>query len=1549
MFKDTLLEQHLKTSATIESKSFVTAEWNMNTPGNIALVGNYRYRPAEQYTITNPLDRTRFAALINSFDMSDQGKFYTGATDADIIIDGGVKDDNTPETFRSKNQKEVLLYSLEECFGKFRPRSGINKLRYFDDKYSHHANPSMAQRPRYYMSHRDDKFKYWTSFRTEGIDYNNYTIDVNGKAVYQDVNVERGIASKVVNGKYFIDDAAPFVVYNNPVPANRIVVKMQTNVGAVDLGPFSDSSGASFNDPFFGDSNRTVPERWSIQYLENDIWNTAVEFNEFSVRDNDGTPVVGEDGYVEIAYGLLVPEKYKLVFTNAGELRSMALLPTSPIAGAAYLVRESETAIGEYYIWYNNQYETFIPSYGWYLVNEDLNSNTPFVTDLTAPVKYYNPTNAKGEYKEFQYIKGIRVVVETMVKQDSTFDLIELSPRLAVDLTDKTTSFSITKPASDLGISGMPVGQLLAATGNITIFDYDQAFSSVNPNSIIANYIAQNTQIKFYEVIAGVPDDENGRVYDYYVPLKTMYSEGFPQIDGSNRSVSLSLRDLYFYLESMTAPQLLLTNVTLSSAVSTLLDYIGFSNYSFKRISRDDESTLIPFFFVQPDTTVAQVLEQLAISTQSAMFFDEYNNFIVMSKEYMMPTSEERATDFVLRGSKDFYDAGVLENAKTADTSELANIINVSSQENKVFNDGTINYTARYIKKSYGSLKQAVVLLRDRTWVYEPAQLWEISPEQNIRTIQDQTAEQSDYVLSAIPLNSDLSSSIPSVSGGQIINNTVDFGEGIYWLSRHNGYFYANGEIIRFDAVQYSVPGLTGESNVWITNTKEYQNYFSKLPFRGKIYPTGLVRIYAEPNYEAVGNSTRIVSIAKHGRGQFGTPILSHKAGLDPYWSNVANVRGCKMQSSVLLAEEKPELISYKIAKKAQDSSGVVTITTVENHTLKVDDTVLIEDLDDTLNGQFTVLSIGTKTFTYASGNTTAITEVAVTEGSAALYDFDIKAAGVSNDTAGRTLRNGIIKNFISSNYISESDVGRMYSTQSGTVQSSAFVFSGGVFSSLETPTDYISYVYKPLGSSENLGNKYNHFGTRMRIVGKSETDLVRSQTPTGVSSYYTVTGSTPDKNLSIGGASGGLAVMVNPETNIGYYFEIAALTETGADIDDKVSPVHDVIFYKVKGYGGKAIPEKLWSDFIGINVDSGSLVGQYRFATDKNPTVYDLSVEYEDIGAMRRFYLYINNSLVQIVDDVSPLPAYNNMALFVRGSAKCMFENVYALTAKYSQNTGSNIDLASNKIFGSTEINVNDSFRKYAMSGVIQSSYLSGISASQPPEYDMYFEEFGTIMREAAFLKIRYDKAFPALAARISPTFNRLKGYVTSGFMAGSYGAEFLIFNATDTALTLDSSSANALRIQGITFTQQSDHELSVDQYFSKSSDLSNPTIYDGVVVNSPVVEAKKYQDIKNSRLVYGKNAFSLDAPYIQTQDSANDMMGWMIKKIMNPRLSVGAKIFSNPMLQLGDIVEIDYKNEDSNQQLAKEGSRFIIYNIEYSRSLDGPDMTLYLSEVVN
>ena len=719
MFNSEELDNHLKTSDTIQVESAVYAEWNMNDPGNIQKLGNYRYRP------TYP--SSQYYRLPINYDPLDLGNFYTGATDSDVSVNSGFDDQDNPTTFVSQKEKIKMLYSLEDCIKPHRPRSGINKVLYLGsggigyESSQFITNPSpinkdtgtqeinqnyVVNRPRYYMSHKDDLFKYWTSYRTEfGV-----PTPREGQVDSQELRqVDRGISFKVDNQNY-IEDCAPFVVYENAVPSNKIVIKMQTNVGDVDLGNLRYAS-ESIPDPMYGDQNKTTPVLWKIEKLDQlNSWQEIKSFNQNSLR-SDGSPIIGADGHIEISYGLKIPDEYREIFIFADTISSSSLLPNTVPEGYSYLVKESDHVSGKMYIYVDEEWKSFTPDYSWEISDKEINYNSQFVSSASNP-DYFFDANGVKVFREFEWISGIRLVAQTMNKPNITLDLIEFSPRLLVDVSGSVASFSVTKTMSDLGNSSIPVSSLSASTGQLEIFDIDFSFNEnntfnfeTNTGSILAKYLEMPIKFLFYDITKNV----NG--YDFFIPVKTMYSESFPQVTDSASTISVSLRDLFFLLESMPAPELMLTDVSLSWAVTVLLDYAGFSNYSFKRIIGYPEIN-IPFFFVEPNQNIAEVLQKLAVASQTSMFFDEYNNLIIMSKEYILPKKDERSIDSNLYGQQEGQN--------------LANIINLSAQDKLIYNDGELTYTTRYIKRSIGSTQMAQKLDQYKQYVYKPVLLWEV-------------------------------------------------------------------------------------------------------------------------------------------------------------------------------------------------------------------------------------------------------------------------------------------------------------------------------------------------------------------------------------------------------------------------------------------------------------------------------------------------------------------------------------------------------------------------------------------------------------------------------------------------------------------------------------------------------------------------------------------------------------------------------------------------------------------------------------------------------
>ena len=1498
MFFDNDLITHLKTNNSLQVDSLIIAEWNQNDLSNIENYGNYRWRPSSASVDV-------FRNLAPSYDPNDDGNFYTGALESKYISEYRV-DSGSPLAFLTDQEEMQLFYSLKDCFKPFRPRSGINKMLFFGDldiqKNKFVDSVRSGRRPRYYFCSKNDQFKYWTSYR-------------------KDSGVEVGVSSLTARGLdsdfgYEITDAAPFVVYKEQVAANRIVVKMQTNLAddivfGVDGEPVVSSTirreNSIIEDPLSDRSKSNIPKKWKIQYLDSENnWLNAVSFDETSLR-SDGSDIVPWDGYVEISYGIKIPEEYRENFHFIDYISSSVQLPANTINGEAYILLENNLDPGVLWVWNTrlDKWETSSVEYGFSLLENDDTKRTGLLTSLVDPEYFLR--NEIATYRDIVFLKGLRVVVETMVSPNRTFDLIEMSPRLKADISEYVIDFEINKDiaATDYGL---PVGALVASTGQINLSNHDGAFTRLNvfnederTGSIISGNLRPQTKFDFYETVLNVEG------YDKFVPLKTFYSENSAESHGGISNVSLTLRDAFFRFESEMATPIFLQNCTLTMAVAVLLDNIGFGNYIFKNITTANDP-VIPFFFVEPDISVAEVLQRLAQSTQTAMFFDEYNNFCMMPKEYLIP-------DYSISDSNTSISERLVNLYGQKEIGSVPNIEFISGVDSKIINDGQINYTTRYIQKDLPNLEQAQINPNDRTYSYKSSILWELGDQDEARTI-NQPLGKTGYALGAVTLNTSLSASVPYVENHQIRENIIDVGETGYLLPRFQGYLYANGEIIRYDAQEYEV---TGVGTVWITNNNEYQKYFSKLSFNGKMIVTGNLRIYTEPFYqESPGaNQDGLESgvlykngpVSSHGRGQFGTSVTSHSAGLNPYWESIENRQSFRMNSSLLFSTTPTESLRYP----------PLLPTT----------------------------------------------------------------AGVRGDEQARSqaVVSGKIASMLKRTVRAENNSSTVNQLDAGTVQSSALVLSGSRASSQSsTPRDLITYLYKSFPS-----NDFKHVGTRMRIIGKTVDE--KFTIPDNATPYFTT--DVNGEASSISGGSGGLGFMVDNVTKSGYYFEIMSLSKdvvsSFSTEKSKDSVLENIIFYKIppqnvryphagidangnesesiqinaNGRENFAQPIKLWGTLSKVLADTGMFVGMDRMMSQDNPTVYDLGIEFERLGSSVKFYLYLNNVLIATVIDNNPLPSVTtntvfSTCLFVRGGSKCMFENLYALRNRAIQSenvTAISLDNSgassrnSLEVFGDNNISISESLRKYAISGIVQSTYLSSIGTERPPGYDMYFEEFGTILRECAYFNIKYDQAYPAIIARMIPPLNNEKSYTVSGFLPGSYGAEFLLFNSSDRGIDLSDSSANKIVITGITFTQNISNVLTVDDYLGDRANLSDPIIIDNVI-RSPQLAQKFYDNIRNSRSIYGKKSFSLNSLYVQNEDSAKDLMGWMIDKTMKSRKVITVNTFGTPHIQLGDIVKIDYDLPEG-VKFVEVDKRFIVTSMKYSRSSSDIKTSLNLVEV--
>jgi hypothetical protein len=1542
MYSDITLTNHLQTSSTVNTKSKVIAEWNLNNSETIEAIGNYKNRPTSG-SPSNTAPNTTWNA--NENEATKGTNQWYGYTDYDVTIDGGYTDEvGTPVTFRSSRERQKSLMSLEDCFNRFRPRSGINKLRFFGKNKKIipvTSNNDTFINPRYYAASKDDKFKYWSSYRTAIEKINNV-----------DTTVEYGISGVVSGNDKLIQDAAPFVVYKNLVPTNKVVLKVQTNVSN------NNSSATPNADPFFSGSTpnyKSTPLIWKIQKYTGTQWTDI--YDSVSASYPNGQDVFTEDGYFQLSYGLTNTEvlvTYKDNFNIIGTVSSTAALPLIQDPrrkGQAYLVKSSSTDKGTFYIYNGNvgemplsNYVSFVPTYGWYKSEESIANSQLFVTELDKTIAPSFVESSLTVYREFEYIKGLRILVTSMLNTNTVFDLIELSPRLDVDITDNVSSFSVKKFASDLGVSNLPVGQLLASTGNIAIFDNNQVFNKNNLNSLLnisstVTLISKSLQIKFYETVSNVPQEfailsnnpqpsgitnisiktesnhgivqgdtviisgvtpsgyngtwtaqsgtdgststlvvnigsspgnittvgtvikSNPTYKDFHVPVKTMYSDGFPQYSDATRDVSMSLRDLTFYFESFLAPEILLRNASVSFIVATLLDSIGFSNYKFLRASKAD--AVIPYFMVSPDKNIMQILQDLAVATQTTMFFDEVNNFVVMSKEYLVPQSTSvRNKNINLYG----IDSGP----------RRSNIIEINSESNDIYNDGKIVYYNRYIQKQPNDLQSLSRLDKNQVFEYQRSVLWSLeASEQNLQSKNEEDVTQTAYPLTAIPLAKTLTgTNLPQVIPGtpnRIINNIIEFGDGAYWLGRYAGYFYSNGEIIKYDAIEYSYGSADSTNTVWITSNEEYQYYFSKINKGDKMYKTGKVRIYAEPFYKSDG-TYELGPVSKHGRAQFGTTIAEHTVDdgtTDSWWEKAKNV----------LATNPKQLF------KGTDKIAIIT-----------DNKKNIED----------------KKFTTKT----------------------------------------TIKNFLGKQTY---NLRTTTMVPSESIQSSGLELIGPKDAKSEIEMGTISYAKKYLKGEID----YDTYGARLRFFGE----------PTENKDWVSLGSSYPAYQLgdsAISGKSGGIAILTNTAGE-GYYYELVALDYTKAEVLKTSSTINTLFFYKLKkDANGILVPTILHEEFRNILVDTGKFTAKVlKTQTQGTDSVYDIGVSVSKTSSSSWvFSLYLDNEKIATVQDNEPITSgvKEAISIFVRGSSQAFFENTYAMRRFLTKNEMS-IFFDSNlteeekekrtksfansvNIFDDTKVS-GISGSKYILSPLVQTGFLSKLSTSSIPESQISYEEFGSIMRECAYFNVKFDKAYPALTSLIAPIPASLGGYVIAGYNSTPYRAEFLLFNVTDFVLDLGANKnyLDNVSITGIAFTQEAARDLTVDEFLTEKSNYTSS--YVGPAKYTSVEYKNNYTDIKNNRLLYGSKSFVIDSPYIQTADLAQNLMNFIINRISKPRKVVAVKVFGMPIIQLGDIVSFVY---DTTKTLPNtvSGNNFVVYASEYQREQTGPSTILYLSEVL-
>jgi hypothetical protein len=584
------IDNLFKKSASVQSSHKVIAEWNQNSYTGVSYIGSYPIKLTGTSSDPDYSETFNPSQVIGGWD--NGGYFYEYDSDEGT----GVRE----------NKERESLAPIRDIVKTERPDPGIihqiqyrnlnsttiSTVRLAEDATDLRAYQLFDTKNRIYPCHKDSATKYWSSPRQRKP---NATSGIALDSAYIGVSDE--------DGEMLGNNA--FVVYDTSIITNKIVVKTQTINGYPE----------DFKVQVLKSSS---PTTWTTIFTEDSTTRTARAITSITATGTLGSNTVTLSSLNNIYAGMFIsgtgiPEGSKIE----------SILPASAVEISSNLtanITNSATSI----------------------VDKPLEDGILRLTgkavsgvitwSISGGVESENSIASLliSEVTEAEQIKGIRFISTKLSRENGSLDIIEISPRIVIDLSSYVTDISINSSMGDFQF-GIPSGSIVSSEGTITLFNQDNLISNRNFDSILNGRIKPNVKFTVLNKIIS----EN---YQKYVPIKVLYAENWEQ--GSDWTVSVSVKDFTKFWDDQSAPDILLgasEGLKSSSIIKILLDNAGFTRFNFIKTSDlqeyDYEDRKMDFFYCDKNVSVSTVLERIAQSMQLSMFFDQFGIFTVMTKE----------------------------------------------------------------------------------------------------------------------------------------------------------------------------------------------------------------------------------------------------------------------------------------------------------------------------------------------------------------------------------------------------------------------------------------------------------------------------------------------------------------------------------------------------------------------------------------------------------------------------------------------------------------------------------------------------------------------------------------------------------------------------------------------------------------------------------------------------------------------------------------------------------------------------------------------------
>ncbi|ASZ74897.1 minor tail protein [Rhodococcus phage Trina] len=259
-------------------------------------------------------------------------------------------------------------------------------------------------------------------------------------------------------------------------------------------------------------------------------------------------------------------------------------------------------------------------------------------------------------------VTALRYRVERLNARNSRLEVLELSARKELDITDRIVDFSVDNTMDEADFLRI-IGSISSNSGSVTISNWDGAFNLEELAPITdakdrLNLLAER-QVKFtFDLLYDLK--EQGELTPYPVRLATMYASDWSK-DGEF-DYSVNLFDSAKYLMNVQCPDLYEKDMPIHILIAQILDSVGFSQYRLDKEDYSSTSPVLDFFSNKLDATVWEVLQELCTNTMSAIYMDEYDVLQLITRDKITKAEEPVYT---LRGQTD--NDGKLPNIITFD------------------------------------------------------------------------------------------------------------------------------------------------------------------------------------------------------------------------------------------------------------------------------------------------------------------------------------------------------------------------------------------------------------------------------------------------------------------------------------------------------------------------------------------------------------------------------------------------------------------------------------------------------------------------------------------------------------------------------------------------------------------------------------------------------------------------------------------------------------------------------------------------------------------